>query len=213
MLFLCVSLASSLIGQWTQVWSASDLLFHVEQVTLFNITNNFFCRHFLQLRFVIAFLCFSDSLSSEVPLMPFLCSSDISRILWNATVRCIDKYPPLIPVLSQLNPFHHILGLNAWSLCSCLVLWTETLKAFLSFVSLMVHIPSDIIFQSPCVIVPDWCVAAKLQRFLFWKKAWLSLKVYHPRCVRSIIQSCSVCVCVYIYIYVYIQSWTQHYYN
>ena len=38
------------------------------------------------------------------------------------------------------------------------------------------------------------------------------LKVWHPRCVRSVIQSCSVCVCVcvcvyiYIYIYIYIHS-------
>ena len=100
MFFLCVSLASSVIGQWTQIWSTIDWLIHVEQVALFNIPSNFSCRHILQLQFVTAFLCFSDSLSSEVLPVPFLCWSDISRILWNAMVRCIDKYPPLFPVLS-----------------------------------------------------------------------------------------------------------------
>ena len=84
----------------------------LEQVALLNISSYFSCPHILQLQFATTFLYFSDSLSSEVLPMSFLCWSDVSRILWNAIVRCIDKYPPLIPVLSQLNPFHPILGLK-----------------------------------------------------------------------------------------------------
>jgi NADH:ubiquinone oxidoreductase subunit E len=69
----------------------------------------------------------------------FAASQEIPRILWNAKVRYrINKCPPTVPILSQLDPFQtltsHYLKIHAIETISDNILTTsENVAFFLSF--------------------------------------------------------------------------------